>query len=147
MTKEPITKTDFAKRRGVTPARVSQWLAEGKIDSAAMVGTGRNALIDEDIACRQLEDRLALDQLKGNGRHTTLAMAIPIDADTSLEVGRIVARVIDSVMPELAKAIADEFQHQPNEVLKKLRETWRQIAAARQAAVGIRLGLRPGEAA
>ena len=46
----PISKGEFARRRNVTPARVSQWLSEGKISGAAIVGEGRGALIDEEIA-------------------------------------------------------------------------------------------------
>lgn len=70
----PISKGEFARRRNVTPARVSQWLSEGKISGAAIVGEGRGALIDEEIACQQLNQKLDIDQRhSGNGLKTTLA--------------------------------------------------------------------------
>lgn len=141
---EPISKQEFAARRGVTPARVSQWLAEGKITGEAIVGSGRHARIREDVACLQLERRLDAGQRDGNGRLTSFAVAMPLDAATSMEVGRIIARVVDGVLPELAAAVAEEFRHPQREVLGRLRVAWREIAMAKQAEAGIRLtpGLR-----
>lgn len=72
----PISKGEFARRRNVTPARVSQWLSEGKISGAAIVGEGRAALIDEALACQQLDQKLDIDQRhSGNGLKTTLTVA------------------------------------------------------------------------
>ena len=67
-----ITKGEFARRRGVSPGRVSQWLSEGKISGAAIIGEGRAALIDEVLACEQLGLRLDTGQRTGNGLKTNL---------------------------------------------------------------------------
>ena len=38
-----FSKSEFARRRGVTLGHLSQWLSEGKIHGEAIVGVGRNA--------------------------------------------------------------------------------------------------------
>ena len=53
-----LRKKEFAELHGVTPARVSQWLAAGYIDGAALVGAGRAAQIVVEIANEQLRERL-----------------------------------------------------------------------------------------
>lgn len=70
-----ISKAEFARRRNVSPGRVSQWLAEGKIHGAAIVGEGRNALIDEELGCQQLGQKLDIDQRHANGLRTNLEAA------------------------------------------------------------------------
>ena len=132
-----VTKSEFALRRGVTPGRVSQWITEGAISGAAIVGSGRSARIDEDLACAQLEARLSAIQREANGGRTSFALAIPLDAQGSMEIGRIVARVADGVMPQLAAAVAAEYRHSAPDVLATLRRAWRDIAAARQAEAGV----------
>lgn len=68
-----VSKGEFARRRNVSAARVSQWISEGKIHGPAIVGEGRSAQLDEEIACQQLEQRLDIDQRhSGNGLKTTL---------------------------------------------------------------------------
>jgi phage terminase Nu1 subunit (DNA packaging protein) len=51
-------KGEFAKLHGVSPGRVSQWLSDGVISGAAIVGAGRSARIVVDIANEQLRERL-----------------------------------------------------------------------------------------
>src|SRR4051812_4900503 len=64
-----ISKAQFARNRNVSKARVSQWLAAGKISGEALV----DGQLDEEIACRQLNVTLDIDQrLSGNGLGTTL---------------------------------------------------------------------------
>jgi hypothetical protein len=67
-----ISKAEFARRRGVSPGRVSQWLSEEKITGAAIVGEGRNAQIRETVAVEQLRKRLDPMQMTGNGLSTDL---------------------------------------------------------------------------
>lgn len=68
-----VSKGEFARRRHVSAARVSQWISEGKIHGPAIVGEGRGAQLDEEVACQQLEQRLDIDQRhSGNGLKTTL---------------------------------------------------------------------------
>ncbi len=79
------TKAEFAALSGVTKGRVSQWLRAGKIDGAALVGEGRRARINIEVARRQLDARLDLSQRLGaNGRAKldgeTAGQADPTDA-------------------------------------------------------------------
>jgi hypothetical protein len=68
-----VRKSAFAVMRNVSNARVSQWLAEGKIDGEAIVGTGQRAMLDADLALAQLNLRLDTDQRYGvNGLSTNL---------------------------------------------------------------------------
>ena len=53
-----IRKSEFAKRCNVSAPCVSQWISGGKIDGAALVGEGRSAMIDVDIAHAQLNEQL-----------------------------------------------------------------------------------------
>jgi hypothetical protein len=78
-----FSKGEFARRRNVTPGRLSQWLSEGKISGDAIVGEGRNARIRESVACRQLKVKLEPMQMTGNGLSTRLeASEQPRQADT-----------------------------------------------------------------
>lgn len=72
-----IAKVDFARRRGVTKARVSQWIAEKKISGAAFDGEGTHARIFESIALAQLNRGLDISQRLGNGAATNLMPAAP----------------------------------------------------------------------
>lgn len=72
-----ITKAELARRRGVTPGRVSQWLSEGKISGEAIVGEGRKARIRETVAVEQLRERLDITQRYGNGLATCLQISRP----------------------------------------------------------------------
>jgi hypothetical protein len=70
MSEEPIeiaTKKRFAEIAGVSAARVSQWLASGQINGAALVGEGRHARIRTQVALAQLRLRLDADQRIANG--------------------------------------------------------------------------------
>ncbi len=77
-----VTKAEFASLVGVSRGRVSQWLRAGKIDGAAIVGEGRDARIDAELAKRQLDARLDLGQRLGaNGKAQLAGSLLPIDAD------------------------------------------------------------------
>ena len=70
---EIATKTDFAKLSGVSAARVSQWVKEGKIHGEALVGKGRTARIRVAIAREQLKSTLNPSQRASlNGLRTKL---------------------------------------------------------------------------
>lgn len=81
-----ISKGEFARRRNVTPGRVSQWLSEGKIFGAAIVGEGRAAMIRESVACQQLKVKLDPMQMTANGLSTKLDFAPPAPATSSGDV-------------------------------------------------------------
>ena len=69
-----VRKSEFAEMCNVSKRRVTQWLREGKIDGAAIVGIGQRALIDVDLACAQLQERLATDKRFGlNGLSTNIS--------------------------------------------------------------------------
>ena len=71
-----VKKSEFAALRGVSAARVSQWLSEGKIDESALVGHGQRALIDADLATAQLRERLDVNGRFGpKGLSTNLDLA------------------------------------------------------------------------
>lgn len=72
-----ISKSEFARRRNVSPARVTQWIADGKIFGPAIVGEGRSALIDEAVAVEQLKKTRDIDQAHSmNGLGTNLELDV-----------------------------------------------------------------------
>ncbi len=77
---EVVTKGEFARLRGVTPGRVSQWIADGKIGPEAMEGEGRFARIRVAVATAQLKARLDIGQRFGNGLSTDLTAPVPPEA-------------------------------------------------------------------
>lgn len=68
----PISKAELARRLNVSPGRVSQYLAEGKISGPAIVGEGRAAQILASVAIAQLRKNLDPMQMAGNGVSTRL---------------------------------------------------------------------------
>lgn len=73
-----VSKSEFARRRNVTPGRVTQWISQGKIKPDALVGEGRSAQIDEAIAIEQLRRNLDIDQRHSmNGLDTNLVLDLP----------------------------------------------------------------------
>ena len=69
---QEVSKGEFARIIGVSPGRVSQYLAEGKISPAALSGVGRNAKIRVDQARADLRLTLDVSQRLGNGIETRL---------------------------------------------------------------------------
>jgi hypothetical protein len=68
-----VSKSQFARECDVSPARVSQWINEGKITPDAIVGEGRSAKIDADLATQQVYSRRDVGQSLGNGKDTQLS--------------------------------------------------------------------------
>ena len=60
-----IRKSEFARLVNVSAPCVSQWISGGKTDGAAIVGEGRSALIDPELARAQLRERLAINERYG----------------------------------------------------------------------------------
>lgn len=70
---EIVSKGRFAELCNVSPGRVSQWISEGKLSGAAIVGTGRSAQIDVDLGKAQVKASRDVDQAhSGNGLATNL---------------------------------------------------------------------------
>ncbi|MCG5240082.1 hypothetical protein ACIU1J_01885 [Azospirillum doebereinerae] len=72
-----MSKSDFARHRGVSPAAVSQWISSGRLSGAALVGEGRTAKVDVAEADRQLATTLDLGQQMAQ---QTLRPALPVAA-------------------------------------------------------------------
>ena len=57
----------------VSKGRVTQWVDEGKITGAGLIGEGRSQEINPEIALRQLKERRAVNESCGlNGLNTNL---------------------------------------------------------------------------
>lgn len=67
-----VSKSEFARICNVSPGRVTQWISEGKISGAALVGHGRGAKIVVALAQRQVGARTDSGQAFGNGLKTNL---------------------------------------------------------------------------
>lgn len=68
-----VNKSSFADLCHVSPARVSQWIADKKLFGEALVGEGRHARVRVTVACAQLKRTLDLSQRLGdNGISTKL---------------------------------------------------------------------------
>ncbi|WP_133125854.1 hypothetical protein [Thalassospira marina] len=63
-----VSKSEFARMIGVSKARVSQLISEGKISGEALRGDGRSAKIVVAVATAQLKATLDIDQRAANGR-------------------------------------------------------------------------------
>jgi DNA-binding transcriptional regulator YdaS (Cro superfamily) len=72
-----VTKSAFASLCGVSCARVSQWLADGKLSGDALVGHGYRARIRVDVARAQLKQRLNITQRLATGRAKLDATRVP----------------------------------------------------------------------
>lgn len=111
-----VSKSRFAEIIGVSPGRVSQYIAEGKISTAAIVGEGQRAKIDVEAAKADLRRTLDIAQRLGNGISTR------IDADASAKT----ASEPQAPTPEPARGIDQELK------LEKLQQMRR---ANRNAAI------------
>lgn len=65
---ELITKSEFAKRMGKTPAAVTQWRDKKLIGDDAVVARGKREMIIYEVAKTQVEARMDLGQAAANGR-------------------------------------------------------------------------------
>jgi hypothetical protein len=68
---ETVSKSEFARQRGVSAARVSQWIRDSKIGPEALDGEGRMARIRVPVALEHLRDRLDPSQRFGMNGVTT----------------------------------------------------------------------------
>ena len=77
-----VSKAEFAELMNVSRQRVSQWLSARQIDGEALVGEGRTARINVEVARQQLSARLSVSQRLGaNGKALLNGGASPIDTD------------------------------------------------------------------
>lgn len=126
-----VTKGEFAALIGVSPGRVSQYLAEGKITAASLHGHGRNARIIVERAKADLRMGLDISQRMGNGIDTRL------DEDPSVRLGPLGSyrgRSEADPPSEKPKSLDLEIKQQK---LEQLQRNNRNAAIADMKAAGI----------
>jgi hypothetical protein len=93
-----VRKSEFAKTARVTKANVTHWLNAGHISGDAVVGEGRTAMIDVELAMAQLQERLSINERFGlNGLDTNLEPPTPAPAPV---LGPIAAASVAKEWPE-----------------------------------------------
>jgi hypothetical protein len=118
-----ITKAEFARRRGVSRPRVTQWIQSGKISGIALDGEGPSAKIRESIAVAQLNEKLDVDQRFANGLGTRLDLppspqppttgdVLPFDRKTGAPPSD---PAVDSVEKQIARERLESLQRQNRE--------------------------------
>lgn len=111
-----LTKAEFAAAIGVSAGRVSQYIADGRLDGEALVGEGRTQRINLAIATAQLRSRLDIAQMRGNGKMTRI-----FRSEAPLTIS-------ETFMVELGTAFADHFHLRKREVLRFLGKKIIQLA-------------------
>lgn len=149
-----ISKGEFARLIGVSPARVSQYIAAGTIDQAALVGQGRSARVRTQIAAHQVASRLHVGQrLSNNGlmNRASLVAAGEVTAPTidPPAGGQSVQSVADQIQIErLAQErrknrLAEIEEAERLGRLVPAEALTRQVAQAVQATVNMFTGMVP----
>ena len=81
-----MRKSDFAKRCNLSKSKISQYIAAGQLDGAALVGEGRSQKIDAAVALKQLKARPSTDERCGlNGLNTNLDWLPEVDEEEEAE--------------------------------------------------------------
>jgi hypothetical protein len=86
MTDEIVSKSEFASIAGVSKPRVSQWIADGKINGDALVGHGHRARIRVSVAQAQLGLRLNVLQRIS---HSTMSPGDENTVDERIKAARL----------------------------------------------------------
>jgi hypothetical protein len=97
-----VRKSEFAKIANVTKGNVTHWINAGHISGAALVGEGRTAMIDVELAMAQLKERLSVNERFGlNGLDTNLEapLDLPVPEVRESEVSPPVAPVVAQLRP------------------------------------------------
>lgn len=106
-----VSKSEFARRRGVSPARVTQWIAAGQISGPAIVGEGRGALIVEEIAVEQLRRTRDIDQAHSmNGLGTRLELDTPAEGVPAPSAAAPAPPIGERVEDKIALGRLEEIQ-------------------------------------
>ena len=135
-----ITKGEFAAMKGRKPSAISNWIADGKITPAALVGTGVRAKIWVEQAERDLARNLNPSQQIAQDRPISLtapaageAPAAPL-APTAPPASPVVSE--DEDLRRRRRADADNAEHQA-ELSRLKREAaagqWVEAAGVRKA--------------
>lgn len=125
-----LGKGQFAILIDVSAGRVSQYIAEGKIDGDALVGTGRNQRIHVETAKAQLRKRLDVTQMTGNGLDTKIKAAM-VAAAPAADLSPASPPQVSS--PPLADTLEEQIKR---ERLEELRSRNRKLAEEEAARAG-----------
>jgi hypothetical protein len=128
VTSSSISKADYARLKGVSKARVSQWISEGKIDGAALDGDGPKARIRVAIADQQLRERLDIGQRVGNGLATRLG---GMPAETSPDLPLDEAPPAVTPMPSAIDKFEEAFKRERLEAIQRENRKRAEEEAAR----------------
>lgn len=117
---EIVSKGRFAQIIGVSPGRVSQYIAEKKIGPEALDGQGRSAKIRLQTAQRHLRERLDVNQRFGlNGLSTKLGEQPGIGAP---QAGNATEASSDASSDDAGGNGGAELLTQPTTVEKRIQE-------------------------
>jgi len=110
-----LTKGEFAKEINVSAPRVSQYINDGKIYGKAIVGEGRRAQINLEVARDQLKNTLDLSQSMGNGLKNQVNAASVDLSNYKSDLSGVSTR---NSQERRAKALADQEEIK----LKRMKE-------------------------
>jgi hypothetical protein len=134
-----VSKVAYAKMRQRDPSAVSYWIRTKKLTPPALVGGGRNARIDVELADRQLGASLDLGQQLAQATTPFIAVAETPEAPALATVPRAAGEPSDQA--RLLKAKADQAELESAQARIKAAAqagTWIERAGA-EAAFGRQL--------
>lgn len=129
-----VTKGRFAELKNVTPGRVSQWIAEGKIGPDALDGEGRSARIKVAVANAQLRRTLDPIQLAANGLDTRLGAVSPPPDAAPASSARPDGPAVDPVEEQIKRARLESLQAQNRKLAEEEAARSGRYVDAEQAA-------------
>ena len=124
-----VRKVEFAAICGVTKGRVMQWIAEGKIKPDAIVGEGRGARINVELAAAQVEEGSnASQRYSTNGLSTRLSRETRPKAATAT---KLAAAKLATPKLEVAKLEAAPVEDTVEGLLKREKPRQAQLQTLR----------------
>jgi hypothetical protein len=127
-----LSKGDFAAHIGVTPGRVSQYIAAGMIGPDALDGQGRNAKVIVAKAKEQIARKRDIGQALGNGLSTRLALDPEEAADASGLLPAGVGKPDDTDRSLKSTSVDDELKQQRLEAERRRNRLAAEDEAARR---------------
>lgn len=103
-----LTSTELAKALGVSAARVSQYVSEGKVDGC-YIGDGRSRRFDLGKVATALGRKLDVGQMMGNGADTKRALA-EITSEHQMTMAPPIPRATGGEASSLAPQDPDRYE-------------------------------------
>lgn len=126
-----VTKGEFATMKGRKPSAISNWIADGRITPAALVGSGVRARIWVEQAERDLARNLDPSQQIAQDRPISLAAPAPEPSPPPAALPPQPAQAEDEDLRRRRRADADAAEHAAQFArLRNERETGRWVEAA-----------------